>query len=57
MNALLRYGGVLIVLIGVAILAIPQFNQTMTNDILMTGLVTIVVGILAIIILSRFEKQ
>ena len=57
MNALLRYGGVLIVLIGVAILAIPQFNQTMTNDILMTGLVTIVVGILSIIILSKFEKQ
>ena len=56
MNGLLRYGGVIVVLIGVAILAIPQFMQQMTNTILTVGLITIIIGALSIIFLSKQEK-
>lgn len=53
MNELMKYLGVLIVIIGVAILAIPQFLGSTTNTTLATGLVVIIVGIISYILLNK----
>ncbi|MGL4805241.1 MAG: hypothetical protein ACRC26_02725 [Bacteroidales bacterium] len=53
MNELMKYLGVIIVIIGVAILAIPQFLGSTTNTTLATGLVVIIVGIISYILLNK----
>lgn len=53
MKELLKYLGVIIAIIGVAILAIPQFMGTTTNATLMTGLVVIILGILSFILINK----
>ncbi|MGL5318875.1 MAG: hypothetical protein ACRC9Q_09345 [Bacteroidales bacterium] len=53
MNELLKYLGVIIAIIGVAILAIPQFMGTTTNGTLSTGLVVIILGILSFILINK----
>lgn len=55
MNALLRFGGIILVLIGVAVLAVPYFTNSMTNTLLGTGFVLMVVGIIATIVLNKIE--
>lgn len=53
MKELLKYLGVIIAIIGVAILAIPQFMGTTTNATLMTGLVVIILGIVSFILINK----
>jgi uncharacterized membrane protein HdeD (DUF308 family) len=56
MNTLLKYLGVFILLIGVAILAIPTITGSLNNSALFIGLVVIILGYLAHIFLNkRFE--
>lgn len=56
MKGLLRYGGIILVLIGVAVLAVPQFMHTMTNTLLATGLAIIVLGVISTIFLNKLER-
>lgn len=49
----MKYLGVIIAIIGVAILAIPQFMGTTTNATLMTGLVVIILGIFSFILINK----
>ncbi|MGL4333361.1 MAG: hypothetical protein ACRCZQ_08735 [Bacteroidales bacterium] len=53
MKELLKYLGVIIAIIGVAILAIPQFMGITTNATLMTGLVVIILGIVSFILINK----
>ncbi|MDR1556348.1 MAG: hypothetical protein LBS88_04855 [Tannerellaceae bacterium] len=53
MNNLFKYLGVIILLIGVAILVIPAFLNAVTNTILLSGLGVIILGYLAHIFLNR----
>jgi hypothetical protein len=54
MNNLLKYLGVIILLIGVAILAVPVFlSGAVTNVILLTGFGIIVLGYLTHIYLNK----
>jgi hypothetical protein len=53
MNNLLKYLGVFILLIGVAILAIPNFTGGINNTILLSGLGIIILGYLTHIFLNR----
>ncbi|MDD2798365.1 MAG: hypothetical protein PHV20_07195 [Bacteroidales bacterium] len=53
MKDLRKYAGVIIVLIGTAIIAIPPFLGATDNNVLLAGLVTIVVGILSFIALNK----
>ena len=56
MNEFLKYLGVIVLLIGVAILAVPALTGGMTNSILLTGLALSIVGYLGHIALhKRFE--
>lgn len=56
MNQVLKYLGVIILLIGVAVLAVPDFSGQASNSALLTGLILIVVGYVSHIFLSkRFE--
>jgi hypothetical protein len=56
MKGLMTYGGAILVLIGVAIIAVPQFIGASSNSILAAGLVVIVLGIIATIILNKIAK-
>jgi len=53
MNTLLKYIGVVVLLIGVAILAIPFLTGGMSNAILMSGLVVMLIGYFGHIILNK----
>ncbi|MDR1939150.1 MAG: hypothetical protein LBQ73_11735 [Tannerellaceae bacterium] len=53
MNNLLKYLGVIILLIGVAVLAIPAFLSGVNNTILLSGSGIIVLGYLTHIFLNR----
>lgn len=53
MNVLLKYLGVFVLLIGVAILAIPTFLGGLSNSILAVGLTLIVLGYLGHIVLNK----
>ena len=53
MKELMKYLGVIIAIIGVAILAIPQFMGTTTNGTLATGLVVIIIGIFSFILINK----
>jgi uncharacterized membrane protein HdeD (DUF308 family) len=55
MKGLLRYGGAIIVLIGVLILALPWFSNSMSNTLLGVGLLVIVVGVIATIFFNRIS--
>lgn len=45
--------GVIVLLIGVVILAVPAMTGGMTNAVLMTGLIVIVVGYLSHIFINK----
>ncbi|MDH6304515.1 uncharacterized membrane protein HdeD (DUF308 family) [Parabacteroides sp. PF5-5] len=53
MNSLLKYLGVFILLIGVAVLAVPTITGALSNAMLIAGLALIVVGYLAHIFLNK----
>ncbi|MDO5571594.1 MAG: hypothetical protein Q4F97_09075 [Bacteroidales bacterium] len=56
MKELLKNSGVILVLIGVAILAIPQFSHSTTNTSLVIGAIFTVLGIIATIILYKYVE-
>lgn len=49
----LKYLGVLLLLVGVAILAVPTYMGTLNNTILTVGIVVVVVGFIGHIILNK----
>jgi hypothetical protein len=53
MNTLLKYLGVIILLIGVAVLAVPSFLGGVNNTILLSGAGIIILGYLTHIFLNR----
>ncbi|MEG1616644.1 MAG: hypothetical protein RR202_06610 [Bacteroidales bacterium] len=53
MKELIRNAGVILVLIGVAILAVPYFTHAMSNTLLITGLAVIILGVIATIVFNR----
>lgn len=53
MNELIKYLGIILILIGTAVLAVPQFMGAMTNTILLVGLFTIAIGIIVHIVINR----
>jgi uncharacterized membrane protein HdeD (DUF308 family) len=53
MNTLLKYLGVFVLLIGVAILAVPTITHNLSNSTLLVGLVVILIGYLGHIFLNK----
>ncbi|MDR1499501.1 MAG: hypothetical protein LBI58_00805 [Tannerellaceae bacterium] len=53
MNNLLKYLGGAVLLVGVALLAIPSFTNTASNTTLLSGLATVIFGYLLHIYLGR----
>lgn len=53
MNGLIKNLGVIVLLIGVVILAVPFLTGGMTNGILITGLLVIVLGYLGHIVINK----
>lgn len=54
MNTLLKYIGVFVVLVGVAILAVPYLmNGSTTNTLVATGLIVILIGYFGHIIIGK----
>lgn len=53
MNEIIKYVGIILVLAGAAILAVPQFMGTTTNSTLGAGVIVIVLGILVHIVINR----
>lgn len=53
MKELIKYLGVIVILIGVAILAVPQFMGMTTNFTLGLGLVVMVVGLVGHIVINK----
>ncbi|MDR1675677.1 MAG: hypothetical protein LBR86_04340 [Tannerella sp.] len=57
MNAVLKYLGVFILLVGVAVLAVPAIGGGITNTHLTIGLSLIVFGYLGHIVLGKILKS
>ncbi len=53
MSELVKNLGVIVLLIGVVILAVPALTGGMTNAILLSGLVVIVIGYLSHIVINK----
>ncbi|MDR3250249.1 MAG: hypothetical protein LBT42_01095 [Tannerella sp.] len=53
MNTLLKSLGAIILLIGVAVLAIPAFTTTRSNTVLAIGLFAVILGFILHILLNR----
>lgn len=53
MNELLKNLGVIILLIGVLILAVPAMTSGLSNTILLTGLGVIILGYLSHIVINK----
>lgn len=53
MNELLKNLGVIVLLIGVIILAVPALNGGLTNSILLTGLGVIILGYIGHIVINK----
>lgn len=56
MEGIGKYIGVLILLIGVLVLAIPAFTDSITDTSLMIGLLLVIVGFFAHIFIGRKAK-
>lgn len=56
MNELIKNLGIIVLLIGVIILAVPAINGGITNSILLTGLSVIIVGYIGHIIISKYVQ-
>lgn len=57
MNALLKYSGLLLQLIGVALLLIPKAMGNISNGYLVSGGTLIVLGIIVYVIINRVVKK
>ena len=53
MSGLIKNLGVIVLLIGVVILAVPFLTGSMTNGILLTGLAVIILGYLGHIVINK----
>ncbi|MCC8133015.1 MAG: hypothetical protein LUG96_07065 [Tannerellaceae bacterium] len=53
MNEFVKYAGVLVLLIGVLILAVPALTGGMTNTLLLTGLGVILLGYIGHIVINK----
>lgn len=53
MSGLIKNLGVIVLLIGVVILAVPYLTGSMTNGILLTGLAVIILGYLGHIVINK----
>ena len=53
MSGLIKNLGVIVLLIGVVILAVPFLTGSMTNGILLTGLAVIILGSLGHIVINK----
>ncbi|MCC8096040.1 MAG: hypothetical protein LIP05_12205 [Tannerellaceae bacterium] len=53
MNEFVKYAGVLVLLIGVLILAVPALTGDMTNTLLLTGLGVILLGYIGHIVINK----
>ena len=53
MNELLKNLGVIVLLIGVIILAVPAINGGLSNTILLTGLGVIILGYIGHIVINK----
>lgn len=53
MKQLIKYLGVIVLLVGVAILAIPATQGALNNSILLVGLVIIILGYLGHIVINK----
>ncbi len=53
MRELIKNIGVIVLLIGVVVLAVPAFTGSVTNSILMTGLALIIIGYLSHIVINK----
>ncbi len=56
MNKISTYLGAIVLLIGVLVLAIPEFTSTTSNFSLFLGLILVIVGYLAHIFFVRKSK-
>lgn len=57
MNTLLKYTGLIIELIGVALLIIPKLMETTSNVTLAAGGLCMIIGVIVHIILNRMIKD
>ena len=55
MNEFIKNLGVLVLLIGVAIMAVPALTGGMTNTILLSGTALVVLGYIAHIAINKFK--
>lgn len=53
MNELVKYLGVIVLLIGVIILAVPAISGGLTNTILLAGLGVIILGYIGHIVINK----
>jgi uncharacterized membrane protein HdeD (DUF308 family) len=53
MNFVYKYLGMILLLVGVLILAVPHFTGGITNSVLLIGMGTILLGYLAHIFLNK----
>lgn len=56
MKELAKYSGVIIMIIGVLILAIPFFSGTTTNTTLLIGLLLVIEGFLGYLFVNNMKK-
>lgn len=56
MKTLLKYSGIILQIIGVAILLIPKITHSATNTTLLIGGIFIALGIIAFIITNKYIK-
>ena len=56
MKELARYSGVIVMIVGVLILAIPFFSGTTTNTTLLIGLLLVVQGFLGYLFVNNMKK-
>ncbi len=56
MKELAKYSGVIVMIIGVLILAIPFFSGTTTNTTLLIGLLLVIEGFLGYLFVNNMKK-
>ena len=56
MKELARYSGVIVMIIGVAVLAIPFFSGTTTNSTLLIGLLLVVEGFMGHLFVNNMKQ-
>ncbi|MCD7938544.1 MAG: hypothetical protein LUG98_16925 [Tannerellaceae bacterium] len=57
MNGVVKYLGVFVLLIGVAVLAVPALIGGVTNTLLLVGLALIILGYLGHILINKYYVE